>query len=108
MHRFGRSKQRLKEGPIGCDFIIWNMSDKDAQVQFRQGLLMLEPAIDRYEYIERFLRERQERTVLGATPTRFRYGPYLTSRLGKAALTPAFTHSSRRIRTPEDYLWPTR
>jgi hypothetical protein len=77
---FDRSKQRSKEGPIGCDFIIWNMSDKDAQVQFLQGLLMLEPAINRYEHIEGFLCERQERTVLGATPTRFWHCPYLVVR----------------------------
>lgn len=33
---------------------------------------MLDAAINRHEYIKRFLCEKKERTVLGAAPARFR------------------------------------
>jgi hypothetical protein len=80
--------------------------DDKSQLQCFDVVLPFKLPVDGYENVKLRLGVSQQGTVFAAAPTGL--ATVLTACPGKAAFTPMFTYSSRRIRTRADYLWPVR
>lgn len=59
------------------------MDDDHGQSKVLQVLLPFEVAVDSNEDVKRLLRNLQERTVFGPSPTSFRYGLHFMARKGR-------------------------